>query len=257
MFSEYREVDIWVGSFPTETALDAYLEETLSTDDTVPVSRFAADQHQSFYDHDFIEAGFVPTTDDVSALIGPSSFADSYCDDAVSACKELGITSANSVILAFGQSIRTPMSVDGDSYNLRYIGRFDCDPTVSESTAGDAGPPAAVQLMLLGDEPIQFDGTQVSSVPVDARGLVIGKGDNDTKTPRLDLSMYVAGIASDQVKVYQDQFDQWIIEDLGNNGLTLLNDEPLIGRTFPWHGKRLTIGPVNLVWSTRPQDTAS
>ena len=34
MSAEYREVDIWVGSFPTETALDAYLEETPSTDDT-------------------------------------------------------------------------------------------------------------------------------------------------------------------------------------------------------------------------------
>lgn len=249
---EFRVVDIWIGRFRSEHSFDAYLAEIYSDDDDVPLSRFAADQNQTFYDHDFIEAGFGNLTDDFSKLIDGHSFANSYIDAASDAFMASGIRSANVVILAFGQEIHNPRSVERSSYSLMYLGRFDCSPDRATEALGDDGPPTQIYLMITGDRLLQFNDELVSSIPVDSRGLVIGRAAPSGGSPRLDVSGCVDGVAEDQVRIYQDQFDQWIIEDVGANGLTKIDNEELTGRTFPWHGKRLTVGTLEFQWSTRP-----
>jgi hypothetical protein len=50
MAAEFRIVDIWVGSFPSRAAFEGYLRETYGDDDDTPISKFAADMGQTFYD---------------------------------------------------------------------------------------------------------------------------------------------------------------------------------------------------------------
>ncbi len=251
MAEEYRIVDIWVGCFRSEDALTEYMKEVPSEHDNVAISRFASDQDQPFYDHDFIETGFHAATADFPTLIASHSFSQSYTDSADDAFRASEIASANVVVLAFGETIHHPQSVKRSSYLLEYLGRFECDPDITSEAVGDDGPPSRIWLVVTGEESLLFNGKFVSSIPVDSRGLVIGGASSDNDSPRLDVADHVTGVAQDQVKIYQDQFDQWVIEQVGSNGLTRIDNEELVGRTFPWHGKRLTVGPLEFLWSTR------
>jgi hypothetical protein len=257
MSEGFRVVDLWVGRFKSEHSFDAYLQETYSHDGVAPLSQFAADQNQTFYDHDFVEAGLHDTTDDVSRLLDGHSFANSYIDAASEAFRASGSGSANAVILVFGREIHKPQSVERSTYSLTYLGRFDCTPETPAEALGDTGPPAQVQLVVGGGKVVQFQGESVNSIPIDSRGLVIGRTGAVDGPPRVDVSDFIAGVAEVQVRIYQDQFEQWIIEDVGANGLTRIDNNELIGRTFPWHGKRLMIGTLEFQWSTRPPNTAS
>lgn len=84
MTSEF--VDVWLGRFESEAALAAYLEETYSEDDeAAPISRFAADQGQRSYDHDFVESDFFAETADLAAALDGFSYARAYLADVVAA----------------------------------------------------------------------------------------------------------------------------------------------------------------------------
>lgn len=246
MTDDYSTVDIWVGHFPSQSDFDAYLVES-SKDDDEPISRFAADQGTNFYDHDFVEASFRSTPVDFPQLIAGHAAEKSYFAAASAAYQSLSAGPTNAVILAFGRQFEGPQSASGDGYRLTYLGEFACE-IEPPMPLGDAGPPAAVYLLFADGQPVPF-------VAIDARGLLIGRFASETGTPRLDLSPQVPDIAADQLKIYQDQFDQWIAEDLGDNGLSRIDGQPLVGAAFPWHGKRLAIGDVEFVWSTRPPKT--
>lgn len=252
MAEEYRVVDLWVGAFASEDDFRAYLSESYDEDDgDTPISRFAADQGQDFLDHDFIESGFHATAGDLADLIATHSFAASYRVAASDAFVSSGVGSANAVVLAFGRAVSAPRSVEHPSYTLTYLGRFACDPAAASDAPGDGGIPPQVHLIPDGGPELQLDGRPVASVPIDSRGLVIGRGAPASGTPRLDVSPHVEGVAADQVRIYRDRFDQWIIEDVGGNGLTRIDGRVLDrGRTFPWHGQRLSIGTLHLEWVT-------
>ena len=79
MAAEFRVVDIWVGSFPSRAAFEGYLHETYGDHDHAPLSKFAADMGQTFYDHDFLEAAYhEEPSSDLGALLEGHSFARSY-----------------------------------------------------------------------------------------------------------------------------------------------------------------------------------
>lgn len=253
MTDDFSTVDIWVGYFPTEADLDAYLEESDRGDDE-PISRFAADQAADFYDHDFVEASFHKQPGDFAQLIAGHSAEKSYFAAASAAYQQRSSGETNVVILAFGREFENPQLVVGDGYRLHYLGEFACefDPPAA---MGDAGPPPTVYLLFSPTALPIVDGRPVPFVGINAQGLTIGQAATESATPRLDLSAQVAGIAQDQLKIYQDQFDQWIAEDVGDNGLSHIDGQPLVGAAFPWQGKRLAIGDVEFVWSTRPPET--
>jgi hypothetical protein len=252
MSNSFRSVDIWVGRFASAADLDAYLDETRNDDRDEPISFFAADQNQRFYDHDFVEAEFHPTTSDFAKLIAGHSFAHSYLSPAATAFKSSGCRTANTVILAFDGTIDAPRSSERTWYSLTYLGRFECVPEspMNLNTCGDDGPPASIYLTTDG-RLLKLDDMFVSTIPVDSRGLTIGRSSPNASTPVLDLSEHVDGLADIQAKIYQDRFDQWVIEDFGANSLTRIDGRLIEEKTFPWHGKRLSIGTIELQWSVR------
>jgi hypothetical protein len=130
MAKEFESVDIWVGSFPSEERLTKYVEETYSEkDDNAPISQFAADMAQSFYDHDFMERGFLPkATANFRTLIGRHSFSASYFDAAHAAFNKLGPREVDTCVMMWGNEIKNPKSIKKKAYSLYYIGRFSCDP---------------------------------------------------------------------------------------------------------------------------------
>lgn len=79
---EFSIVDIWVGSFSSETLFHQYFEEQY-IDDVSPINKFAADQGVLFYDHDYCESKFnhhpVKSFDE---LIAGHSYWQSYVDEA-------------------------------------------------------------------------------------------------------------------------------------------------------------------------------
>jgi hypothetical protein len=57
--AEYDVVDVFVGTFDSQEVLEQYLEETYDQDEEdAPISAFAKDQGEAFYDHDFVESRF-------------------------------------------------------------------------------------------------------------------------------------------------------------------------------------------------------
>jgi hypothetical protein len=131
MAIEFTIVDVWLGSFETEAALSAYLAETYSEDaEETPISAFAADQGQWFYDHDFVEQAFFDRTTDLRAALADCSFASSYIDDVVAAYNAADLPAANTVLLVFGAAIRRPRSASAPGYRLQHMGRFKSDPGV-------------------------------------------------------------------------------------------------------------------------------
>lgn len=109
----FKVVDVWVGLFISPETFDDYLSENYSGEDD-PISRFAADQGQSFYDHDFLQAAFTAPTHDPTALL----------EDFVAVPGGLGVGPINALILAYGMQIHEPRSASGEGYQLYYLGQF-------------------------------------------------------------------------------------------------------------------------------------
>lgn len=129
MAREYRTIDIWVGSFSSESALKNYLLETDSDDDTAPISQLASDMGVHFYDHDFIERSFhEPLSVDLSSRLASHSFSASYVGAATAAFELASCPDFNTLLLVWNKQFDPPHSVDGADYRLRYLGRFACDP---------------------------------------------------------------------------------------------------------------------------------
>ncbi len=83
------------------------------------------------------------------------------------------------------------------------------------------------------------------------RGLVVGRGSAVSDQPYLDLlPLPEAGaVALVQLRIYRDPFDQWVVEDHGNNGLTSVRGAVLNGeRSMPWYNNRISAGGVVFLW---------
>ncbi len=129
MATEFNVVDVWLGDFPSEIRFSEYLAEIYSVeDDKSPISQFAADQKQWFYDHDFVERYFFEKTTDLPRALSQCSFISSYINDVVATYKARELPPVNVALLVFGNAIRTPRSVSSNDYKLVHLGRFQSDP---------------------------------------------------------------------------------------------------------------------------------
>ena len=115
---------IWLGVFESEEHLDDYFEEQYEEDDA-PINRFAADQGEMYYDHDWVERGFCKSGE-LHELIDGASYSHDYLQEVIAAATKLGIQSANTFILADSNEFDDPKAVDTAEYRLWYIGRFKC-----------------------------------------------------------------------------------------------------------------------------------
>lgn len=126
---EFEVVDVWLGCFSSADALSDYMEEAyVEGADDAPVSRFAADQREIFYDHDFVESGYFHQTCDLDGALFGYSFMETYIDELREAWSAKKVGPVNTVILVFGSQIAAPTSVSGEGYRLTHLGPFRCDP---------------------------------------------------------------------------------------------------------------------------------
>ncbi len=123
-------VDVWVGVFSSHNRMEKYLEEIYGDDDSTPLSEFAGDMHESFYDHDFFESSFYEApTEDLVTLLGEHSLATSAMEPIASAFA-IEQVPFNAILLMWNEDndssqIEAPVSVQKEGVELRYLGRFD------------------------------------------------------------------------------------------------------------------------------------
>ena len=144
----FEVVDVWVGRFGSPKRLTTYMQESDDDggddagdgDDDGPLSEFAADQRQEFYDHDFLEAHFAGPQPNFADLAGELSGYEWWGAPASSAATAASAATAtataaatpagpprDTVLLAFGPVIEKPTSCKGRGYELTYLGRFSKD----------------------------------------------------------------------------------------------------------------------------------
>ena len=126
MASEFNVVDVWAGHFSSPDALTEYLKETYSGDYDQPISHFARDQDQIYYDHDFLESNYFEATQSFNTVLESCSFADFFAEDASAAYVARRLPPATVAVLAFGPVIQKPRSVERQEYQLFYLGRYQC-----------------------------------------------------------------------------------------------------------------------------------
>lgn len=242
-----NSVDIWVGKFKSKKDFSGYLAETYGEDDNRPISQFAADLGETFYDHDFIESTFVKVPYDHAELFAGLSYSKSYFEAAKAKIEEFGIDDANVVILSFENGIASPRSATGDRYQLQYLGSF-----LFDSASGPVGVSEESDLRhlkVMGGKTVLYEGHDVSIVPLTNDGLVIGRGSAEFGIPRLDLSTEVPDVAEIQILISALNDGLWSIEDLGRNGLSRLGKDSFDGeKSMPWPGIRLSIGDIEFEW---------
>ena len=134
MFKE-SEVDVWLCCFASEAAVEAYFDESYEDDDH-PISKFAADMGESYYDHDYMELGDFrdPPISDIKVALSHHSYSSSYLAEVVAAFSANPFNPFNSMLLMWNHEIERPVSIARPEYTLHYLGRFK-----SDSAAGSAG----------------------------------------------------------------------------------------------------------------------
>lgn len=255
MAAEFESVDIWVGFSRSEQALREYLQENYEDENPdAVVSVFAADQGQKFCDHDLVFGSLLSSPRDFAACCERLPFGKSWATAASAAMKNSELETPNAVVLAFGKTIEQPRPIAGLNLKLAYIGRFKCDPDCDTLPRGDVELPDYVYLQILGDVPLMIDGQPTSMIAVDQKGILLGCGGSSDQHPYINLAdgLGTAKIAACQVKIYRDQFHQWILEDLAGNDETRINGRPFnLLKLFPGHDQPFSIGPVHFRWLSR------
>jgi hypothetical protein len=116
----------WLGRFVSEKALARYLVEVYDEDDVdrehTPLSEFARDQGEKWYDHDFMEHGYRPEASSVEELVAGHSYSEQWAAELARRATEAGLVGDNMVVSISQDQIDAPRSVKGDGYWLHYLG---------------------------------------------------------------------------------------------------------------------------------------
>lgn len=119
-----NDAHIWVAFFASEDALEAYMEEQYDEDDEdAPISQFATDQGESFYDHDLVYAQFHDAPS-ARKLVEGWSFPEDAVEEVSKAISKLNLPNANTCFVADKDEFSNPTSAKGDGYELWYVGQF-------------------------------------------------------------------------------------------------------------------------------------
>jgi hypothetical protein len=116
----------WLGHFPNEKRVVEYFTEVYDDEDEdyerTPLSQFARDQHQKWYDHDFMEHGFKKAAKSVQDLVTGYSYFEQWSDELARRAVEAGLTKVNTLVFISKDQIDKARSVEGDGYSLHYLG---------------------------------------------------------------------------------------------------------------------------------------
>lgn len=119
-------VSIWVGSFGTREAVDAYIQEQYDEDrDDEPISPFAADIGLKSYDHDFMEVEYAPGLSNLGVTaFARHSYGQSFGDAAWVAAAAKGIADFDTVLMLHGYDhVRYPQDTH-QPMRVRFVGTF-------------------------------------------------------------------------------------------------------------------------------------
>ena len=120
---------VWIGVFDDDAPDDDFEEHDNQDDEDAPLNQFAADQGETWYDHDRVEFSFVDITEakDVRSLVVGRSYSDDYVDAVVAKAAALDITAINVFVLAEQDEIDHPRSVARAGLRLEFLGEFSCN----------------------------------------------------------------------------------------------------------------------------------
>jgi hypothetical protein len=115
----------WVGQFVEPLATD-YFAEVYDEDDEdreqTPLSAFARDQGEKWYDHDLLEYGFSDTAGSIEELVAGYSYSDQWGGELARRVAKAGLSGINWFAFISKSEIARPRSVQGDGYWLHYLG---------------------------------------------------------------------------------------------------------------------------------------
>ena len=114
----------WLGAFLNKNVFFDYFGEEYSEDDNVPISKFAKDQGECWYDHDFVEMGFNESANSVQELVKPYSYSDQYAAELAAKADELQIHKPNSFVFIETRQIKVPRTVKNNEFELHYLGEL-------------------------------------------------------------------------------------------------------------------------------------
>lgn len=118
-------VAVWAGAFPKKSDFNAYLKETYGDedDDETPISQFAADLKQPFYDHDYVFGEWYKGKPrSVEAMLEGWRGADSFVAEAVAAAKKKKVADGNTIIIAYDHQFNSKRWPKDSP--LRFLGNF-------------------------------------------------------------------------------------------------------------------------------------
>ncbi|PQO35476.1 immunity 22 family protein [Blastopirellula marina] len=122
-------VAVWIGSFPKKSEFNAYLKETYGDDDVDrPISQFAVDLKETFYDHDFVFGEWYrgkPRS--VETMLDGWRGADSFLTAAVAAAKKKKIADGNTIIIAYDHQFNSNRWPKDSP--IRFLGNFPYSET--------------------------------------------------------------------------------------------------------------------------------
>lgn len=116
----------WLGHFASEKRVADYLVEVYDEEDEdrehTPLSQFACDQGETWYDHDFLEHGFQENAPSVEDLVDGYSYSEQWSAELARRAAEGGLTQVNTLVFISEDQIQKPRSAEGDGYRLHYLG---------------------------------------------------------------------------------------------------------------------------------------
>lgn len=119
----------WLGHFPDEKRVAEYVAEVYDDDDEdrehTPLSQFARDQGEMWYDHDSMEHGFEENAKSVEDLVNGYSYHEQWSAELARRASEAGLTQVNMLLFIDKDQIDKARSVEGDGYILHYMGTIE------------------------------------------------------------------------------------------------------------------------------------
>lgn len=118
---------IWIGVFASDAPEDYFVEHY--GDDDAPINRFAEEQGETFYDHDWTEISYLDAAEasDIRSFVEGHSYSDDYIEAVCKRATAIGIEKINVFVLADKNEFEHPRSVAGPNYRLEYLGEFKCN----------------------------------------------------------------------------------------------------------------------------------
>lgn len=116
----------WLGCFENAQRVAAYFAEVYGEEDAegeeTPLSQFARDQGETWYDHDFLEHGFGEGCETVEDLARGYSYREQWTAELARRAKEAGLTGLNTIVFVSQDQITEARSAQGEGYRLWYLG---------------------------------------------------------------------------------------------------------------------------------------